>query len=319
MGTKGIAKFIYTTFFLIVLVFSAVPGVQAQGGEYLIFAYKTGDFFDTIQWMIPDATDTQQFLFGVPGVNLNCPRASNDNVNMAFLDSDSGMIYVGEIGVSAPIPIGNSAAAKSLAWSSDNTLIYFWGSDFVFYSIPAAGGATIPLFGGQAYWAWFNDGGFEVFGAVQEDGTFQDYILAGATTAEWGKVNLIQLEVKTEAVDPVGIFAGLADNYTPSRGPLDGRLVFQADHDGAGSHRVYGLNADGTATALTDLFSGSPVWNPSQTLFVFARDTVSTFGATAYQGIIFSRHEADGGIIPQFTTGVGRTPSFYGDLATPEE
>ncbi len=319
MGTKSIVKFMFTAIFLIVLALTAVPEARAQSGEYLIFPYKTGEFFDTIQWMIPDATDTQQTLFSVSGANLNCPRVSKDNVNMAFVDSNSGMIFVGEIGVSAPVPIGNTVAAKSLGWSSDGTLIYFWGADFVFYTIPAVGGATTPLFGGQAYWSWFNDGGFEVFGVLHDDGTYQDYILAGATTAQGGKVNLIQLEVKAEAVDPVGIFAGLGDNYTPSRGPLDARIVFQADHDRAGSHRIYGLNADGTATALTDLFSGSPAWNPSQTLFAFAQAPASTYGANAYQGIIYTRHEADGVIIPQFTTGIGSTPSFYGDLAVPEK
>ncbi len=313
MSKKGLSELILTVFFLMVLIFPAVSGAQDQGGEYLIFAYKTGDFFDTIQRMSAGATDTQQPLYSMPGVNLNCPRVSNDNVNMAFVDADTGTIFVSQIGVTDPVALANSIPARSLAWSSDGTLIYFWGPDFVFYSIPAQGGAATPLFGGQAYWAWFNDGGFDVMGALREDGTYQDYILAGATTAEYGKVNLIQLEVKAEAVDPVGIFAGLADNYTPSRGALDGRFVFQADHDGAGSHRVYTFNPeDGTATALTDLYSGSPVWNSGQSLFAFVHAPSSTYGSTAYQGIIYTRHQADGAIVPQFTSGIGVMPSFYG-------
>ncbi len=320
MRIRGMRGLLLTAFFAAALVFSTAPGARAQDGEYLIFAYNTGAGFDSIQWMVPDAADTQQPLVSMPGADLTCPRVSKDNVNMAFVDLGSGMIYAYEIGVTAPAPLGNSVPARSVAWSSDGAMIYFWGSDYVFYSIPAAGGATTPLFGGQAFWAWFNDGGFDVLGVAREDGTFQDYILAGATTAQFGKVNLIQLEVKAEAVDPVGLFAGLADNYTPSRGPVDGRFVFQADHDGAGSHRVYTFNPeDGTATALTDLFSGSPVWNSSQTFFAFAHAPASTYGATAYAGSINIRHQADGAIVPQFTTGIGRTPSFYGDLAATED
>ena len=300
-------------------VLGAGQAAWAQDGEYLIFAYNGGGGFDSIQWMVPDATDTQQPLVTMPGADLNCPRVSRDNVNMAFIDLVSGMIWAYQIGVTEPAPLGNAIPARSLAWSSDGTRIYFWGSDFIFYSIPAAGGETTPLFGGQSFWAWFNDGGFEVLGEPLADGTYQDHIQVGAADAPFGKCNLLQLQVQAEAVAPVGLFVGLGDNYTPSRGPLDGRIVFQADHDRAGSHRIYTYNpVDGSSTALTDLFSGSPAWNPSQTLFVFPLTTASTYGSAAYQGIIFARHEADGAVVPQFTAGVGRTPSFYGDLAPAE-
>jgi len=326
MRAMGIRKILVTTFLAAALVIAAGTGALAQDKDFLIFAYNSGNGFDSIQWMNPDQVDSQQPLVTMPGTDLTCPRVSKDNVNMAFVDLLSGMIYVYQIGVTAPTPIGNSVPARSVAWSSDGTTLYFWGSDYVFYSIPAVGGATTPLFGGQTYWAWFNDGGFDVLGVLQnadEDGgnagTYKDYILAGATTSNFGKVNLIQLEVQEAAVDPVGLFAGLADNYTPTRGPVDGRLVFQADHDGAGSHRVYTLNPDGTTTILTDLYSGSPFWNATQTMFAYAHAGASTFGSTAYAGAILIRHEADGSIVQQFTSGIGRTPAFYGELATAEE
>lgn len=315
-GKKGL---FFAVLAAAVCVLMAAPGAWAQDGEYLIFPYNAGGGFDSIQWMVPDATDTQQPLVTMPGADLNCPRVSKDNVNMAFIDLTTGLIWVFEIGVSGPVPLSNPVPAKSLAWSSDGTQIYYWGSDYIFYTVPAAGGATTPLFGGQSFWAWFNDGGFEVYGEPQADGSFTDHILVGAADAPFGKCNLLQLQVQAEAVAPVALFAGLGDNYTPSRGPVDGKMVFQADHDMAGSHRIYTYNpADGSSLALTDLYSGSPAWNPSQTLFVFPLTTASTYGSAAYQGIIFARHEVDGAVVPQFTTGVGRTPSFYGDLAPAE-
>jgi hypothetical protein len=219
----------------------------------------------------------------------------------------------------APLNLGNPVRAMSLAWSSDGTLIYFWAENFAFYSIPAAGGEATPLFAGQTFWSWFNDGGFQVWGQLDETtGLVTDRIQLGFSPAgQFNKVDLYEMAVTAEAAQPVLLFGGLGDNYTPSRG-VNGQIVFQADDDRAGSHRCWLLQDASTAVALTDLFSGSPVWSPSQAQIVYPLTTASTFGQTAYTGIIFSRRMDDGAQVPQFTTGIGATPSFFPPAAVEE-
>ena len=285
---------------------------QEAPQERLVFAYKSGELFDTIQEVVLDQTDTQTLLVGLPGMNLWSPRVSPDTTRLAFLDKDGGFIWVSNMDGTAPLNLGNPVRAMSLEWSTDGTLIYFWADNFVFYSIPAAGGEATPLFAGLPFWSWFNDGGFQVWGQADEvTGLVTDRIQLGYSPAgQFGKVDLYELAVTTEVPQPALLFGGLGDNYTPNRG-ADGRIVFQADDDRAGSHRCWFLQDPATALPLTDLFSGSPVWSPSQAHIVFPLTTASTFGQTAYTGIIFSRRMVDGAITPQFTTGVGATPDFY--------
>lgn len=224
----------------------------------------------------------------------------------------SGAIYVANINGTGQLALGNTVPASALGWSSDGTAIYFWAATsrelpHAFYSIPAAGGTATPLSGGQSFWAWFYDGGFEV---LAEAGV--DYLLFGANEfgQPGGKCNLLKLKASPAAEAPSVVFSGLGDIYTPSRGRLDGRLIFQADHDRRGSHRVYRLEDSGQATSLTELYSGSPCWNADQSRFVFIQQPVSTFGATAYQGKMWVRSN-DGSLVVQNSFGTAACPSFY--------
>jgi len=317
---RTIRTFLLTIAALVLLFPSSVLLAQEEPvQERLVFAYKSGDFFDTIQSLILDQTDTQTPLVSLPGMNLWCPRVSPDSTRLAFVDKETGSVWVAGLDGAAPVNLANPVRAMSLAWSGDGALIYFWADNFVFYSLPAAGGEATPLFAGQAFWSWFNDGGFQVFSQLDEaTGLVTDRIQLGYSPAgQFGKVDLYELAVTAALPQPALLFGGLGDNYTPSRG-LNGQIVFQADDDRAGSHRCWFLQDPVTALPLTDLYSGSPVWSPSQAHIVFPLTTASTFGQTAYTGIIFSRRMVDGAITPQFTAGIGATPSFFPPSAVEE-
>ncbi len=304
---------------LFALIFClALPAAWA--GEKIIFSYKADGVENYgIYTMGPGYTDEQTALLELPEVDAWCPRVSPDGKKVAFIDRKTAKIWLANMdGTDAHIletPVG----AKSLAWSSDGNNIYFWAtatseSDLEqFYSVPAAGGDASLLWGGQGYWAWFMDGGFGVQGVTNSDtGEVTDYILLGATTAVFEKCNLLRIKVRTDPQEAETVFSGLGDIYTPVAGPVDGRLIFQADDDRAGSHAVYMMQDDGSASQMTDLYSGSPWWNSEQRWFVFIHADQSTYGQYAYQGRMYLKEVFEGGrLLEQTTSGTAACPQVY--------
>jgi len=294
-------------------------GAWAQ--ERLIYSFKTDAAANyDIYTMTPDEPSTAAPLLAGLGIDAWSPRVSPTGLKLAYIDKAGGAIYAANLDGTGAVALGNTVPASCLNWSSDGLTIYFWGAAagdqaHAFYSIPVEGGMTTPLFGGQTYWCWFYDGGFEVYGVADPaTGTVQDYFLFGANQIgqAQGKTDLIQLAVSAEAAALTVVFAGLGDNYTPSRGKVDGRIIFSADHDRAGSHNIYRLGDDGSATALADLYSGSPNWDEGQLRFVYIQQAGSSYGQTAYQGTMYIRHlDGDGGLFQQNTYGTAACPSFY--------
>ena len=160
------------------------------------------------------------------------------------------------------------------------------------------------------------DGGFAVQAATNPDTQeTTDYIVFGGAAARFDKCNLLRIKVSPDYQAPETVFSGRNDNYTPSLGPVDGRMIFQADPQGlGGDHAVYMIMDDGSASAVTGLYAGNPSWNAAQTWFVYIRAGVSTRGATAYQGEMRIRYFDEAGAIqPQITHGVAACPQVYAE------
>jgi len=302
---------------------SSLPSGWAE--ELLIYSYKAsaGDRY-AIYTQMPGVADQRTPLISMEG-DAWCPRVSPAGTQVAFVEKTSGSIYVAGIDGSGITTLGNTVPASALGWSSDGAQVYFWGAadranPHAFYSIPVTGGSTTSLFGGQTYWTWFYDGGFEVFqGTDPATGQVADHVMFGAnqTGQDGGKCDLLQLPVGTAAATPTVVFQELGDIYTPSRNRVTGQVIFQADHDRRGSHAVYALEADGSNRVLTDLYSGSPAWSydtstatPSADRYVYIHAGVSTFGQTAYQGTLYIV-EASGTATVLNTSGTAACPSFY--------
>ena len=211
------------------------------------------------------------------------------------MDRNTGFIWTMGLDGSQLTQITASTPAATCNWSGDGAMIYFWAKPVNrlagFYQVVLETGAIEPLFNGQTYWSWFNDGGFEVFTWTnrETDETFDFFQFGANQFGGNGKCDILQLRVTLEAADFTALFGGLGDLFTPSRGAVDNRLLIQADHDRAGSHRVYLIQADGTTIAMTDLFSGNPAWNRDQSSFAYIQAPSSTRGSTAYQGSLWVR------------------------------
>jgi hypothetical protein len=306
------------------LVAAFVLVSSALAEERLIFSFKAteGERF-VVYSQVPNAVDQRTPVVTLDG-DAWCPRVSPDGTRIAVVEKLSGTIYVAGIDGSGLQAIGNTVPASALDWSLDGATLYFWGAadpaaSHGFYSIPAAGGAVTPLWGGLTFWCWFYDGGFDAY-PVQDPSTGQlfDMILWGASqTGGPGKVDLMRLPAATEPAAPIVVFAGLADNYTPSFNRLTGQVLFQADHDGAGSHAVYLLEVGGSHRQLTALYSGSPVWSydlstgtPTANRWAYVLSPQSTYGATAYQGTLYVVG-LDGVAVAQNSSGIAACPSFF--------
>ncbi len=299
-----------------------VSPVQAE--ELLIFSYKpTAETSYAIYTQMPGVVDQRTPLLSIAG-DAWCPRVSPDGTRVAFVEKSSGAIYVANIDGTAVTPLGNSTPASALDWSTDGIRLYFWGAadrraPHGFYSVPVTGGATTPLWGGRTFWAWFYDGGFEVFAATDATGQSADHILVGASQSgqSGGKCDLLQVRVDAAAVTATVVFDGLGDIYTPSRNSLTGQILFQADHDRAGSHAVYVRESDGTTRVMSALYAGNPAWNydtsrgtPSIDRFAYVRAPMSSYGAAAYQGTLYVAG-TDGSLMALNTTGTAACPSFF--------
>jgi Tol biopolymer transport system component len=298
------------------LVFStSVAGAQ----ERLLYSYQAaGSDHWVIYSMVPGAIDQGSQLIEYAG-DAWCPRVSPDGTRVAFADKGSGAIYVSNLDGTAFASLNNPVGASSLEWSSDGSQIYFWGQNspsgaHSFYSVPSSGGDTTTLFGGQSYWCWFYDGGFEVYSEGD-----QEYILFGAnqTGQVAGKCDLLRLPVTTDPVGHTVVFDGLGDNYTPTRHATAGWIEFQADHDRRGSHAIYRLWPDGNTSQTAGLYAGSPSWNYDQTggearvyRLAYIHASSSTYGERAYQGTLFVMNE-DGSHVAQITSGEAACPSWY--------
>jgi|GEM_PF-1428727 len=304
--------------FLAGILIVLATSLPASAEERLIYAYKNnaaGNF--AIYTKSLDTPDHGQELITISG-DAWMPRVSPDGTKVAYTGKVSGAIYVADINGRNRRALGNRVPARSIAWSSDGTKIYYWGSSsassaHAFYRVPASGGTGTVMFGGRTYWCWFYDGGFDVFQVRLASGRLQEYILFGAspTGTRGSKCNLLRLPVSDTAQPLTAIFNGLGDNYTPSRGSSNGRIIFQADNDRRGSHRIYRLNANGTTTSLSDLYAGSPRWNSTQARYVYVKASSSTYGARAYQGALWTRNADGTSHRAQTTIGVAACPSFY--------
>jgi hypothetical protein len=304
-------------------VASGAPSTSAE--ELLVYSFKASEAEPfAIYTQMPNAVDQRTPLVSLEGGEAWCPRVSLDGTRLALVEKTSGMIYVANIDGSGLMPLGNTVPASALDWSLDNATLYFWGAvdrtaPHGFYSIPATGGAVTPLFGGQTFWCWFYEGGFDAY-PVQDPATGQlvDMLLWSASqTGPGDKVDLLRLPAGTAADTPIVMFGGLGDNYTPSYNRLTGQLLFQADHDRAGSHAVYFLDLDGSTRPLSGLYGGSPVWSldlstgtPTADRWAYVGAPQSTFGATAYQGTLYVVG-MDGVAVAQNSSGIAACPAFF--------
>jgi len=288
------------------------PARAAEGGEYLVFAYREGDFFESVMRMEKDNPASLTEMMRMPGMNLWSPRVSPDGTRLAVVDWVWGLIYLVDLADNSQRLLDNKVAARSLEWSGDGRSIYFWGEDYRFYSLSLEEETTTTLFGGEKFWTWFNDGGFEVFTGLDEaTGQARDFLLAGYSgSGLYGKSNLFQLPVSAEEPQAAEVFTGLGDNYVPSRSP-DGRIIFQADDDRFGSHRCWLLLDREEVRPLTELYSGSPVWNGSGGSFAFVGAGSTNLGAAAYSGQVYLYDLEIGAARPQLPAGQGATPTFY--------
>jgi hypothetical protein len=297
----------------------------AWAEELLVYSFKATEAEPfAIYTQMPNAVDQRTPLVTLEGGEAWCPRVSLDGTRLALIEKTTGMIYVANIDGSGLVPLGNTVPASALDWSLDNATLYFWGAadrtaPHSFYSIPAAGGAVTPLFGGQTFWCWFYDGGFDAY-PVQDPATGElvDMLLWSASqTGPGNKVDLLRLPASTAAAAPIVMFGGLGDNYTPSYNRLTGQLLFQADHDRAGSHAIYFLDLDGSTNQLSGLYGGNPVWSldlstgtPAADRWAYVGAPQSTFGATAYQGTLYVVG-MDGVAVAQNSSGIAACPAFF--------
>lgn len=312
-----IAGFVIALSFLIAMPVSAQD--DAREAEQLIYSFRPpGEANYRIFISPPDAPDQGRPAAASVGHDAWGPRVSADGNTIAYVDRNTGFIWTMGLDGSELTQVTDSTPAATCNWSGDGTMIYFWAKQVnrlaAFYQVVLETGEITSLFEGQAYWSWFNDGGFEVFAwANPETGETFDFIQFGANQlGGQGKCDILQLRVSTEARAFTAVFGGLGDLFTPARGAVDNRLLIQADHDRAGSHRVYLIQADGAEVIMSDLFSGDPAWNRDQSLFAYIQAPDSNWGATTYQGSLWVKGvEAGATAVLINSTGTAARPSFF--------
>lgn len=315
-------RFLVLALTIVLAGLTAVPALaqtETPEGEQLIYSFRPdGEMNYQIYLSSPDASDQGLPLAASVGHDAWGSKVSPDGKTVAYVDRNTGFIWTMGLDGSQLTQITGSTPAASCNWSGDGATIYFWAKPVnrlaAFYRVVLETGVIEPLFNGQTYWSWFNDGGFEVFTWTnQETGETFDFIQFGANQlGGQGKCDILQLRVSLEAAGFTALFGGLGDLFTPSRGAVDNRLLIQADHDRAGSHRVYLIQADGTTVAMTDLFSGNPAWNRDQSSFAYIQAPSSNWGLTAYQGSLWVKGvEAGATAVLINSTGAAARPSFF--------
>ena len=296
---------------------------SAQAAQPLVYSWRASaqDFYAIYRTEAGLAGQGTQVV-SLPDSDAWCPRVSPDGAKLAYVKRSDGSLWVANIDGSDQRWLTNQVQAYCLDWSSDGANIYYWGAEpgrdgmngQRFYSIPAEGGDESLLFGGQGFICYFYNGGFEVWAERDQDGNITtEYIMFGAsaTLSNWNRMVLWQAPVKSESFEGSIVLHFLGDVYTPNRGLVDGTVLVQADHDGAGSHRIYRRDSDTSATFMSDLYAGNPSWNQDQTAFVFIRAGESTWGQTAYQGTLSQRNLSDDSVIALTSGGQAACPSFY--------